>query len=84
MGTAYRYDVSFPKIIAALDTDHPPSAFRSAAPPGSAPRALPVELMRAELLPAEPRVSTADLRAGAREAPNPPNAMEARATREPL
>jgi len=89
MGTAYRYDVSFPKIIAALDTDHPPSAFRSAAPPSSAPRRVPVESLPAEPLPAgplpaEPRVSTADLRAGTRDAPNPPNAMEARATREPL
>jgi hypothetical protein len=31
MGTAYRYDVSFPKIIAALDTD-PPHLLSRAAP----------------------------------------------------
>ena len=78
MGTAYRYDVSLPKVIAALDppsnSAHPSSPPQRASSAASLKRAAPDLRSRAE----DPHASAE------REASPSPLAMEARTTREPL
>ncbi|MEY4512687.1 MAG: hypothetical protein RLZZ450_4809 [Pseudomonadota bacterium] len=92
MGTAYRYDVSFPKIIAALDTDPPPLASLAAPPQGLGLASLASEGTARFGQAVESEPSDSPL-AGARKdlsgahfdaSTSPSNAMEARTTREPL